>query len=83
MKIKLSDAFNLIEFPDKKFVLTYKTTRKVHSDFGKEEAKIINAFIEANLVQIVLEESDYKDDVDEFLEFIDMLLNEKVLIIDD
>ena len=81
-KLKLSDTFILIGFSEEKFVLTCQTTRKVHSDFGKAEADIINAFRGGCVVQDALKNCGYTDDAEMFLEFINMLLDEKILVID-
>ena len=82
-KIKVSNTFSLIAFSDEKFVLTYNATRKVHSDFGKAEADIINAFVEGCVVQDALNNCGYTNDADSFLEFINMLLDEKIVVIDE
>ena len=81
-KIKVSDTFVLIAFSDEKFVLTYNVTRKVHSDFGKPVADIISTFGEGCVVQDALKSCGYTDDAEMFLEFINMLLDEKILVID-
>ncbi len=78
--LKLSSDFSLLPFPDDKFVLSYKETRQVHSNFGKEEATIILLFKEPVKVKEALEKSDYKDEKTMFLEFVQMLVNEKILM---
>lgn len=78
--LKLSSDFNLLPFPDDKFVLSYKETRQVHSNFGKEEASIILLFKKPIKVKDALEKSDYKEEKEMFLEFVQMLVNEKILM---
>ncbi len=78
--LKLSSDFSLLPFPDDKFVLSYKETRQVHSNFGKEEATIILLFQKPIKVKDALGKSDYKEEVEMFVEFVQMLVNEKILM---
>lgn len=78
--LKLSSDFSLLPFPDDKFVLSYKETRQVHSNFGKEEAAIILLFQKPIKVKDALEKSDYKEEAEMFVEFVQMLVNEKILM---
>ncbi len=79
-KLRLSSDFTLLPFSNDKFVLMYESSRQVHSDFGKEEAAIIMLFEEFTEVKNALKESAYKDEEEMFLEFIQVLVNEKILM---
>ncbi|MBY2897275.1 hypothetical protein AE938_00105 [Bacteroides fragilis] len=78
--LRLSDAFHLIKFSDTKFVLAYTANNKVHSSFGKEEAEIIALFKRSCLIKDAINMSPYKKEPKIFVEFIQMLFNEKILI---
>ncbi len=79
--LQLSSDFELMPFLNEKFILTYNATRQVHSNFGKEEAEIILLFKEPAKVKDALEKSDYKEESEMFMEFIQMLVNEKILVL--
>ncbi len=79
--LQLSSDFELLPFSNEKIVLVYKATCKVHSNFGKEEAEILLLFKEPSKVKDALEKSDYKEETEMFMEFIQMLVNEKILVL--
>lgn len=76
----LSSDLLLVAFPDDKFVITHAVSRQVHSNFGKAEADIIALFKEPKTVKAALDESGYKDDVEIFTEFVQLLVNEKIVM---
>ncbi len=78
--LQLSPDLALLPFPDEKFALTYKATRQVHSNLEKEEAAIIMLFNEPVKVKKALKKSDYKEEATMFMEFIQMLVIEKILM---
>ncbi len=78
--LQLSSDFSLLTSPNDKFALIYETTSQVHSNFGKEEASIISLFRKPIKVKKVLERSNYRENSKIFMEFIQILVNEKILV---
>ncbi len=81
--LKLSSDLVLVPFTNDKYVLTYSATRQVHSNFGKAEADIITLFNKPQSVKKAMEKSGYSKDKEMFLEFIEMLISEKILMLDE
>lgn len=80
-KLQLSPSFLLAKFSENKYVLTHLPSGRVFGHLGNEEAKIIQFFNKSKLVKNALEESSYKEEPEEFLSFIDMLLHNKIFVV--
>ena len=83
LKLLLSNLFVLIPSNEKQFMLQKTKTRQLHSILEEEEYQIVKEFSQSKQVNKALFICKYNDESESFLQFINELLNEKILIIDE
>lgn len=80
INLKLSINWELVPFSKGNFSFVNALTGHLHCHFEKEEAEIIELFRKESKVRKALEEAGYKEEPRLFLDFIRVLVNEKILV---
>ena len=83
VKLKLSGGFRFVPFSKTHSMLTNVLTRQNHSTIEKEEYEIINLFRNGKKVEDAIKESGYEEQPELFTEFVEELIKEKILVVDE
>lgn len=78
--IHISKDYALIHLSDEIYIISEVHTRKIHSQIGKDEADIINLFAGGNYLQQAISNSAFSDKPELIIDFVKILITEKILI---
>ena len=82
-KLKHSGIFQFVPLSKTHFIVINIVTRHKHSIMEIEEYKIVELFRKGNKVKGALKKSGYAEQPELFIEFIEELVKEKILVLDE